>query len=110
MAHHNPQVSEVTVRLARPSDSRSLLSLAALDSAPAPRGEVLVAESEARIVAALPLGGGRPIADPFRRTAALVQMLELRADQLRAGPRVVAKPSLTARLRGRLHRPQAHTP
>jgi hypothetical protein len=42
-----------------------------------------VAEIDERMVAALPLRGGRAIADPFHRTAALVQMLELRAGQLR---------------------------
>lgn len=103
------QTPEVTVRLARPADTVELFSLAALDSAPAPQGEFLVAESDAHILAALPIGGGPPIADPFRRTTALVQMLELRADQLRAGSRTVAGPSLTDRLRGLVGRPQPHT-
>ena len=35
------------------------------------------------MVAAMPLDGGPALADPFHRTAALVEMLELRARQLR---------------------------
>jgi len=37
----------------------------------------------ARMLAALPLGSGRPIADPFEPTAEIVALLELRAEQLR---------------------------
>lgn len=85
MSNHTTHTHEVTVRLARSADARQLFALAALDSAPVPEGDVVVAESAGRIVAALPLAGGPAIADPFRRTNALVQMLELRAQQLRAG-------------------------
>jgi hypothetical protein len=76
-------MTDITVRLADYSDSRSLLSLAALDSARVPDGPLVVAETEGRIIAALPLEGGPAIADPFHRTAAVVEMLELRAAQLR---------------------------
>lgn len=75
----------VTVRLAGEVDTRDLLRLAALDSAPAPTGPTVVAEVDGRLVAALPIDGGVPIADPFRRTAVVVQMLELHAAGLRAG-------------------------
>ena len=77
---------DVTVRLAEYSDAAALNRLAALDDARVPDGPVLVAESGNQAVAALPLHGGRAIADPFRRTTALVEMLDLRARQLR-GPR-----------------------
>ena len=33
----------------------------------------------------MPVDGGRPIADPFRGTELIVQMLELRAAQIRRG-------------------------
>jgi hypothetical protein len=80
---HNGSVPEqVTVRYAGGSDSSALADLAALDSAPAPAGPVLVAETDARIVAALPVGSGRPIADPFRPSDELVALLRLRAEQL----------------------------
>ena len=72
----------VTVRHAHAGEETALARLAALDSGQAPRGHALVAESDARILAALPLDGGRPIADPFVPTAELVALLELRAAQL----------------------------
>ena len=55
----------VTVRHAQIRDERALARLAALDSAPIPDLPLLVAESDTRLLAALPLGSGRPIADPF---------------------------------------------
>jgi len=80
------QASEqVTVRPARESDRVALATLASLDSAETPHGPALVAESGDRILAALPLGGGRPIADPFEPTAQLVALLELRRLQLERG-------------------------
>jgi hypothetical protein len=85
--HQTPRLAHerVTVRHAHADDARALNRLAALDSAHTPGFPTLVAESDARIVAALPLGCGRPIADPFEPSAELVALLELRAAQLRAG-------------------------
>jgi hypothetical protein len=74
----------VTFRPARPADEAGLARLAALDSARPPRGPALVAESGSRLLAAVPLGSGRAIADPFERTAELVELLELRKEQLAA--------------------------
>ncbi len=74
------------IRSAHRSDERALWRLAALDSAPVPSGEVLVAEEDGELVAALPVMGGAAIADPFRLTAEAVAMLELRATQLRDAP------------------------
>jgi hypothetical protein len=73
---------QVIVRPAHPSDAAALERLAALDSSSVPAEPVVLAESGARILAALPLGSGRPIADPFEPTAELVALLELRRDQL----------------------------
>jgi hypothetical protein len=53
-------------------------ALAQLDSARCPSGRVLVAAVGGEPRAALPLEGGRAIADPFHRTAELVALLELR--------------------------------
>jgi hypothetical protein len=77
----------IVVRRAEDADAEALARLAALDSARIPGGELLVAETDARLLAALPLGSGRPIADPFEPTAELVAMLELRARQLRESER-----------------------
>jgi hypothetical protein len=80
-----PQTSSphVTVRYAVGDDERALTRLAQLDSASRPHGQALVAESGTRILAALPLGSGRAIADPFEPTAELVALLEFRRAQLR---------------------------
>ena len=73
----------VTIRLARAEDARSLRRLAALDSAEVPSGALVVAEVSEELWAAVPLAGGRAIADPFRPTAELLRLLQLRAEQLR---------------------------
>jgi hypothetical protein len=71
-----------TVRLSRPDDESGLARLAALDSSTPPPGPALVAEADSRLLAALPLGSGRAIADPFEPTAEVVALLELRKRQL----------------------------
>ena len=95
-----PQAHErVTVRHADAGDTTALRRLAALDSSDAPSGPVLLAESEAAILAAMPLDGGRAIADPFERTAELLDLLELRRAQL-ARERAGNGSRLAARVRG----------
>lgn len=73
----------LTVRLAEPADHSALRRLAALDSSRLPAGPLLVGEMGGGIQAAVPVLGGRPIANPFVRTAELITLLELRAQQLR---------------------------
>jgi hypothetical protein len=97
-------MKNVTVRRSTSGDASALARLAALDSASPPRGPALIAEADTRMLAALPLGSGRPIADPFEPTAELVALLELRREQMEdahsgdeAGRR-----GLRALLRGRL--------
>jgi hypothetical protein len=75
--------SSVVMRAARGSDGRALARLAALDSKAAPRGEVLVAEVDGTILAAIDLDNGTIYANPFRPTAQLVELLELHS---RAAP------------------------
>jgi hypothetical protein len=75
-------MSPITVRHAVSADHTELARLAALDSASPPRGSMLVAEADSRMLAALPIGSGRPIADPFEPTTEAVALLELRARQL----------------------------
>jgi hypothetical protein len=74
--------SEITLRFATVADALALKTLAELDSARVPAGEVLIAEVDGRLRAALPLGAGEAIADPFHRTADLVALLRMRATQL----------------------------
>jgi len=78
------QTDELVIRRAAPTDDGSLHRLALLDSAPEPHGPMLVAEREGMLIAAVPLGGGRPIADPFVPSKDIVGLLELRRAQLRS--------------------------
>jgi hypothetical protein len=72
----------LTIRTAAAADCKRLAELAALDSAPVPEHPVLLAEAAGRPVAAVSLGGGAAIADPFEPTADALALLELRARQL----------------------------
>ena len=92
------------VRRSTPGDEAALARLAGLDSARPPRGPALIAESDSRVLAALPLGSGRPIADPFQPTAELVALLELRRAQIESAERSRERRPRGVRglLRGRL--------
>ena len=76
-------VTRVTLRYAAAADVGALHQLAELDRAPAPDGPALVAEIDGRLRAALPLDGGPAIADPRHDGLDLVELLRLRALQLR---------------------------
>ncbi len=76
----------VTIRRATAADRVALERLAALDSAPPLAGDVLLAEVGDDAVAAIALAGGAMIADPFRPTAGLVELLGLRTAGLRGAP------------------------
>jgi hypothetical protein len=75
--------AEIVIRPSRPEDERALERLAGLDSAAVPAVPLLVAESNGALRAALSLTDGAVIADPFHRTAPLVELLVARAEQLR---------------------------
>ncbi len=65
----------VTIRQAQTDDEADLWRLAALDSAPVLRDPVLVAEADGELRAAVSSADLRAIADPFQRTAELVDLL-----------------------------------
>jgi hypothetical protein len=77
---------EIELRLCRASDDAALERLAALAERPLPFGRLVVALVDGSLVAALPLGGGCALRDPFVRTSHLMGLLELRARQLRQPP------------------------
>jgi hypothetical protein len=82
----------LTIRMAVPADAEALRRLAQLDSAPPPAPvPMLVAEVGGELRAALPLDGGRAIADPFRRTVELIAILTERTRQLAPPPRRAAR-------------------
>jgi hypothetical protein len=81
--HSFPASAPLVIREATDSDRAALAAVAERDSAPAPAGEVLVAEAGGEIRAAIEVDGARAVADPFRPTAELVDLLRTRAAQIR---------------------------
>jgi hypothetical protein len=79
-----PIEADVRIRYGRDDDAASLIRLAELDEAPVPLAPVLVAEVGGEAWAARSLRTGDVVANPFRRTAQVVELLAIRADQLRA--------------------------
>jgi hypothetical protein len=75
----------VSLRLCRVHDDPALEHLAQLEGTRIRPGRYVVAELNGVIVAAQPLDGGAPIADPFRKTGQVLPLLQLRVEQL-AGP------------------------
>src|SRR3954470_4271903 len=68
----------VVLRRAQRQDANALDRLAALDGVRRPAGELMLAEVDGEILAPLPVEGGRAIADPFRPTSDLVDLLRTR--------------------------------
>jgi hypothetical protein len=77
-----PSEEGIALRLCRVDDDPVLEELARLEGRPVPVGRYVIAEVDGVIVAAQPLAGGAPLADPFRQTAHLLPLLQLRVAQL----------------------------
>jgi|GEM_PF-4347058 len=75
----------VVLRLAGAGEEGVVARLAALDSAPRPRGGTLLALVDGTPVAALSLVDRRVVADPFVATQDAVALLRVRADQMANG-------------------------
>ena len=75
--------TSITIRLARDEDSVALRRLAQLDGAPLPEGEMLVAEADGEIRAALRIADSAYVADPFFPSLDLVGLLDVRAKRMR---------------------------
>jgi hypothetical protein len=96
-------IQNITVRRSTSGDEGAIARLAALDSGRPPRGPALIAEADSRMLAALPLGSGRALADPFQPTAEIVALLELRRAQIEsADSGTPERRGLRRLLRGRL--------
>jgi hypothetical protein len=78
----------VTLRFGSPADGGSLARLAALDSSKPLAQPVLLAEVDGQLLAALALSDGTVVADPFHRTADLIDLLRARARQLDGNSRM----------------------
>jgi hypothetical protein len=81
----------MTIRRADLADLAALDRLAALDSAPAPTGDVLVGEVAGELWAALEIDSGRAIADPFRHSGEVVELLRLHARSSQRQPRALGR-------------------
>ncbi len=84
-AQPGPRVAaekSVTLRFGVPADENRLARLAALDSSKPPAEPILIAEVEGQLLAALALSDGSVVADPFRPTADVIDLLRARAHQL----------------------------
>jgi hypothetical protein len=71
------------IRRAADADEPALARLAALDERELPCGERLIALLAGRPVAAIEVGSGFTVADPFVPTHQIVELLGLRAAQVR---------------------------
>jgi hypothetical protein len=89
---------DIELRMCKPADDPEIDRLAALSEVPVPYGRLVVALLDGKLVAALPLNGDPAIRDPFVKTAEIVHLLEVRAEQLRApAPRQTLVPRLLRR-------------
>ena len=77
-------MNSLTIRRATASDELAVRRLSALDSAFPPTGDVLLAEIGDELWAALSLDTGHAVADPFRRSGDLVELLRFRAERMTA--------------------------
>ncbi len=68
----------ITIRHSTHEDGPAVLRLAQLDDRPAPEGDSLLAFVDGELAVARALRGNT-VADPFRRTKEIVEMLDLRA-------------------------------
>ena len=76
-------LQEVSIRRLGDADSDALDRLAGRDSSERPAGELLGAELDGRLIAAVSIATGDAVADPFTPTAEVHSLLQLRASQLR---------------------------
>ena len=86
--------SSLVLRPATSADTADLERLAALDSARPLTGEVLLADVDGGVRAALSLESGRAVADPFYPSLELVPLLRAAAGEGSSSPPFVARRAL----------------
>ena len=82
--------SSLVLRPATTADTAALERLAALDSARPLAGEVMLADVDGGVRAALSLDTGRSVADPFYPSLQLVPLLHAAAGDAHLAPPLVA--------------------
>jgi hypothetical protein len=75
--------TDLAIRFAKARDAGALHELQELDGRSLPEGAHLVAELGGITVAAIAVTDDTVVADPFQKTAAVVDLLRIRARQLR---------------------------
>jgi hypothetical protein len=86
--------ARVTLRLATADDEPQLARLAALYERPLPSDPLLLAEVDGELQAALTVTGAQELMDPYLPTAALVELLAVRAKHLRDQMKSPSSPSV----------------
>src|SRR3954463_10923157 len=86
MQPHSTHQETISIRRAGDADGATLLLLAVLDSAAPLSGAVLIAHVDGEPRAALELATGAAVADPFRRSEHVVELLRLGAGAPRPRP------------------------
>jgi len=76
--------SEITIRHATDNDVTAVRHLAALDESDAPQGDALLAFVDGELVAARSVKDSVAVADPFRRTRHVLELLDLQRRQEQA--------------------------
>jgi hypothetical protein len=67
---------KVIIRRSTGNDAEALRRLAELDSCRVPEGDAIVAFVGSELRVAVPVDGGRVLADPFHHTAELIDVLD----------------------------------
>jgi hypothetical protein len=82
-----PTSADVVIRYARSDEADALATLAQLDSSRALRGDVIVADVQGELWAAVSLDDGHAVANPFRPSGELAFRLSERARELHGAGR-----------------------
>ena len=89
--------ASLTLRGANAADATALDRLAALDSRTLPAGDLLLAETDGRVLAAVSVETLDAVADPFERTADAIALLRRQAVRRRDAAPLRSRLRLVAR-------------
>jgi hypothetical protein len=77
----------ITIRSAGESDAEAIKRLAQLEGVRPPEGDLLVADVDGEVWAAIELDGGVLVADPFQPSGDIAELLHLRFERLSSAAR-----------------------
>jgi len=73
---------DLNLRAATPGDTPEIRTVAELDSSRSPGADALIGEVAGEVVAVITMRDGHVVANPFRQTKAVVELLRMRRAQL----------------------------